>query len=142
TDAYYDEFPNAAAPNELNYPGQSAYLDFSGETLPGIAKYSGNIGIEWNQPFGNNGGEIFWNANVSYSDKFNTDSSLSTYGWIPARTTWDIGFGYNGNIAGGNFGVSLITKNAFDDDTPLGSSWNSYNPPEPRWVGFQITGSF
>lgn len=141
TDAYYKEFTNAAAPNELNYPGQAQYLDFSGETLPGIAKYSGNIGFEWTQPL-SGGAALFINGNVSYSDKFNSDNSLSSYGWVPSRSTWDLSVGYNGNIGNNNFGISLITKNAFDNDTPMSSSWTGYTPPEPRWMGLMVTGSF
>jgi iron complex outermembrane receptor protein len=141
TDAYYDEFPNAAAPNELSYPGQDPYLDYSGRTLPGIARYSGNLGFEWSQPL-SGGSALFVNANVSYSDKFNGDNSLSSYGWIPSRSTWDVSAGYRGSLASGDFGISLITRNAFDDDTPMSRSWTSYTPPEPRWVGLMVTGSF
>jgi Outer membrane receptor for ferrienterochelin and colicins len=139
TDAYYKDFPNAALAAENNWPGANPYADYSGKTLPGVAKYSGNIGIEWSKPLAD-GRKIFINANAAYSDKYNSDNSLSEYGWIPARTLVDASFGYG--TAGGNYTVSLIAKNLFDDDTPLSRSWSSYIPPEPQWLGIMVQGSF
>lgn len=139
TDAVYKEFPNAGLPNEANWPGAAPYADFSGKTLPGVAKYSGNVGLEWFRPL-SGGRELFFNANVAYSSKYNSDDSLSEYGWIPSRTRVDASFGISG--INGGYTLSLITKNLFDDDTPLSRSWNSYVPPEPKWVGLMVQGSF
>jgi iron complex outermembrane receptor protein len=140
TDAWYEDFPNAAAPSEQAWPGQSPYLDYSGKTLPGISRYSGNIGLEWTKPL-SGGHEFFINGNLSYQQRFNNDNSLSEYGWVPSRTIADASFGYGG-FAGGSFSVSLVAKNVFDQDAPLSSSWNSYIPPEPRWLGVLVRGSF
>jgi iron complex outermembrane receptor protein len=139
TDSYYDEFPNAALAVEDASPGAAPYADFSGRTLPGVAKFSGNIGVEWSKPL-SSGRELFFNANASYSDKYNSDNSLSAYGWIPSRTLVDASFGYG--AGSGNYTVSLIARNLFDDDTPLARSWNSYTPPEPSWYGLMVQGSF
>jgi hypothetical protein len=36
--------------------------------------------------------------------------------------------------------VSLLLKNALDDDTVLGQTWNSYTPAVPRWWGVVVSG--
>ena len=36
--------------------------------------------------------------------------------------------------------MSLIVKNALDEDTPTALSWNSYTVREPRWYGLVVSG--
>jgi hypothetical protein len=36
--------------------------------------------------------------------------------------------------------VSLLLKNAFDDDTHVAQTWNSYGPAFPRWWGVVFSG--
>jgi outer membrane receptor protein involved in Fe transport len=139
TDAYYKEFPNAALADEDAWPGAEPYADFSGQALPGLTEYSGNLGIEWRKPLAS-GREVFFNGNLSYSDKYKSDDALSDYSWIPARTLADASIGIGDST--GAYSFSLVAKNLFDDDTPLTKSWNGYTPPEPRWFGIMVQGSF
>lgn len=137
TDAYYEHFPNSAQPSENGYAGAPAYRDVSGETLPGAGKFSGNVGVDWRLPVGDSR-EVHVSANVAYLGKYKSDTSLSDYSWIPGRSLVDLSVGF-GRIDGG-FDVSLLAKNVFDDDTSLATTWNSYTPPEPRWVGVVFSG--
>ena len=40
----------------------------------------------------------------------------------------------------GSFDISLLLKNAFDDDTNVSQTWNSYGPAFPRWWGVVFSG--
>jgi outer membrane receptor protein involved in Fe transport len=137
TDASYKEFPNSAQPSENGFAGAPAYRDLSGSTLPGSSKLSGNLGVDYRHAVWSDK-EIHLSANVAYSSKTNTDNALSEFGWIPGRTVTDLSVGVG--RAGGSFDVGLLAKNVFDDDTPLAVTWNSFIPPEPRWLGVVITG--
>jgi outer membrane receptor for ferric coprogen and ferric-rhodotorulic acid len=139
TDAEYVEFTNSAQPSEDSFPGADPYKDVSGETLPGASKYSFNIGADYRLPIGN-GKEFHTNLNAQYNSKYNSDNSLSSYGWIEGRTLVDFGIGI-GN-ADQTFDVSLIVKNLFDDDTPSTRTWNSYTPANPRWAAISFSGRF
>lgn len=139
TDAKYIEFTNSPQPSENGYTGAPPYQDVSGETLPGASKYSFNIGADYRLPLGN-GKEFHTNLNAQYNSKYNSDNSLSSYGWIEGRTLVDFGIGI-GN-ADQTFDVSLIVKNLFDDDTPSTRTWNNYTPAVPRWAGITFSGRF
>jgi len=139
TDAEYVEFTNSAQPSEDSFPGADQYKDVSGETLPGASKYSFNVGADYRLPIGN-GKEFHTNLNAQYNSKFNSDNSLSSYGWIEGRTLVDFGIGI-GN-ADQTFDVSLIVKNLLDDDTPSTRTWNSYTPANPRWAAISFSGRF
>jgi outer membrane receptor protein involved in Fe transport len=139
TDAEYVEFTNSPQPVENGYAGAPPYQDVSGETLPGASKYSFNIGADYRLPVWDNK-EFHTTLNAQYNSKFNSDNSLSTYGWIEARTVVDFGIGI-GN-ADQTFDVSLIVKNLFDDDTPSTRTWNSYTPAVPRWAAISFSGRF
>ncbi len=139
TDSVYVEFPNSPQPVENGYAGAAPYQDVSGETLPGASKYTFNIGADYRLPVFDSK-EFHINVNAQYNSKFNSDNSLSTYGWIEGRTLVDFAIGI-GN-ANQTFDVSLIVKNLFDDDTPSTRTWNSYTPAVPRWAGITFSGRF
>jgi outer membrane receptor protein involved in Fe transport len=138
TDAYYVEFPTAAQPNEYaNLQATQPYRDISGEQLPGAAKVTFNIGVDYRLPVFSDK-EFHTSLNTLYTSKYNSDNTLSSYGWIPANYSTDLGVGI-GNRKG-TFDVSLIVKNLFDDDTPRSKTWNSYTPAVPRWIGVTFSG--
>lgn len=139
TDAKYIEFTNSPQPAENGYAGAAPYQDVSGETLPGASKYSFNIGADYRLPIGD-GKEFHTNLNAQYNSKYNSDNSLSSYGWIEGRTLVDFGIGI-GN-ADQTFDVSLIVKNLFDDNTPSTRTWNNYTPAIPRWAAISFSGRF
>lgn len=139
TDSIYVEFPNSPQPVENGYAEAPAYQDVSGETLPGASKYSFNIGADYRLPVFDSK-EFHINLNAQYNSKFNSDNSLSTYGWVEGRTLVDFAIGIGS--ANQTFDVSLIVKNLFDDDTPSTRTWNSYTPAVPRWAGITFSGRF
>lgn len=139
TDAKYIEFPNSAQPVEDSFPGALPYKDVSGETLPGASKYSFNIGADYRLPVWD-GKEFHTSLNAQYNSKYNSDNSLSSYGWIEGRTVVDFGIGIGNSDQ--TFDVSLIVKNLFDDDTPSTRTWNNYTPANPRWAAIKFSGRF
>jgi iron complex outermembrane receptor protein len=136
-DAYYADFPNLAQPVENGFIGAPAYRDASGETLPGSFKYAFNLGVDFRQPV-SNGLEFHTSANAAYQSKFNGDIALSSYAWLPGRTLVDLSVGLG--TRSGSFDVSLLLKNAFDDDARVAQTWNSYSPAFPRWWGVMFSG--
>jgi len=136
-DAYYDEFPNSAQPNENGFSGAPPYQDVSGETLPGAYKYAFNTGIDYRQPvFANL--ELITSLNAAYNSSFKSDNALSSYSVIPAKTLVDFAIGI-GRV-NQNFSVTLLAKNLLNDNTPLTASWNSFTPAYSRWLGVAVNG--
>ena len=136
-DAYYAEFPNLAQPVENGFSTAPPYRDASGENLPGSFKYALNLGVDWRVPFSEKL-EFHTSANAAWQSKFNSDVALSSYAWIPARTIVDVAAGLG--TRNGSFDISLLLKNALDDDTNVAQTWNSYGPAFPRWWGVVFSG--
>jgi iron complex outermembrane receptor protein len=136
-DAYYASFPNLAQPVENGFIGADPYRDASGETLPGSFKYAFNLGLDYRVPV-SSGLELHTSANAAYQSKFNGDIALSSYAWLPGRTLVDLSLGLG--TRSGSFDVSLLLKNALDDDTRVAQTWNSYSPAFPRWWGVMFSG--
>jgi outer membrane receptor protein involved in Fe transport len=139
TDAEYVEFTHSPQPSENGYAGAPQYQDVSGKTLPGASKYSFNIGVDYRLPVWD-GKEFHTSLNAQYNSKFNSDNSLSSYGWVDGRTLVDFGIGLGNSNQ--TFDVNLVVKNLFDDDTPLSRNWNSYTPAHPRWIALTFSGRF
>jgi outer membrane receptor protein involved in Fe transport len=136
-DAYYAEFPNLAQPVENGFAGAPPYRDASGQTLPGSFKYAFNLGVDYRRPF-SDALEFHTSANAAWQSRFNSDVALSSYAWIDGRTLVDLSFGVGTRT--GSFDVSLLLKNALDDDTRVAQTWNSYSPAFPRWWGVVFSG--
>lgn len=142
TDAHYVYFPQAAQPVELGNLAASTtnpqpYRDISGEQLPGAAKVTFNIGIDYRLPVFSDK-EFHTSLNTLYTGKYNSDNALSSYGWIDASSSTDLSIGL-GNRKG-TFDVNLVVKNLFDDDTPRAKTWNTITPAVPRWIGVTFSG--
>ncbi|MBC3873189.1 TonB-dependent receptor [Undibacterium flavidum] len=136
-DAKFKDFPNSAQPAENGYTGAAAYRSLTGESLPGAAKFTFNIGVDYRLPiFGNK--EFHTSVNTQYSSKYNSDNALSSYAVIPARYLTDLAIGVGTKSQ--SFDVSLVVKNAFNDKTDILRTWNSYTPAVPRWVGVTLSG--
>jgi iron complex outermembrane recepter protein len=136
-DARYKNFPNSAQPLENGYAGASPYQDVSGQSLPGAAKLSFNIGVDYRQTVWNDK-EFHTTFNTAYTSKFNSDTSLSSYGWIPSSNITDLAIGIGNRKQ--SFDISFLVKNLFNDDTPLLRTWNTYTPAVPRWYGVVVSG--
>jgi len=133
-DARYTSFPLAAKPDEHAYlPG--AYIDQSGLTLPGAARWTGNIGAEYRRPVAGN--EYHASVNTAFTSRYNNTDTLSSYGWVAGGATTDLSLGIGFK---GGFDISLIVKNAFDNRKHE-PAWLSYSPnPYPRWYGVSFSG--
>lgn len=143
TKAIFNDFPNAGLPLDFDATpyGDKPYRDLSGEDLPGAPRWSFNVGPDYRLPvsLGVFGRKIFHtSANWAFQSSQNTDNALSVYGEIPSSSIWDLSVGVG--TVDEKFDVSLIVKNAFNNDVPLTSTWNTYTPAIPRWIGLEFSG--
>lgn len=140
-DAKYVSFPNSGQPPE-NGNQAAPYQDVSGQTLPGASKYSFNAGVDFAYPIAVNK-EFRVNANSAYISRWNSDNTLSSYGWIPSSILTDASAGVAFKTASGStYEIDVLAKNVFNDKTPLTATWNTYTPADPRWVGVVFRGGF
>jgi len=143
-DAIYTDFKNSAKPLEQNFPGSPAYQDVTGQTLPGAAKFTFNIGPEFRIPLqalgfqalGKN--EFHTSFNTSFTSSYKSDVSLSDYSTIKANSYTDIAIGVGRRDK--LFDISLVGKNVFNNQTPSAILWNSYTPGLPQWFGVMVSG--
>jgi iron complex outermembrane receptor protein len=135
TDARYISFPLAAKPDELAYlPG--AYIDQSGLTLPGVAKWTGNIGAEYRAPAWTDK-QFHTSFNTAFTSRYNNTDTLSSYGYVPGNAVTDFSIGLSFKSG---FDVSLVVKN-LTDNRKHEPAWVSYSPnPYPRWYGLTFSG--
>lgn len=137
TSAKYVDFTNSAQPNENGYPGAPNYQDVSGSYLAGASRFTFNIGAEYRRPvLGNR--EFHTDINTAFNSGYNSDTSLSSYGWVKRKFVTDFGIGLSTKNA--TFDVSLLAKNVFNQSVPNAQTWNSYTPATPRWVGLIFSG--
>lgn len=138
TDARYVDFGNAAFPEELGYLASSTnpYMDQSGKTLPGVSKWTFNVGAEYRRPV--LGDKIFHASfNTNYQSKYNNTDNLSSYGWITPLSRTDLSIGLQ---LSKQFDLSFVARNAFNDRSHE-EGWASYAPyPYPRWIGISLSG--
>lgn len=139
TDATYRKFPFAPNPAELGGSNPAgAYYDASGKTLPGAPKVSGNLFADFTYPLSRT-----WafqsSLNYNYQSSYYTDTLLSRYARTDPLGTTDLSVGLARQD--GRFGISLVARNLFDQDTGVPLTWNSYKPGIPRWVGLTIQAS-
>jgi iron complex outermembrane recepter protein len=140
-DAKYRDFPNAGQPPE-NGNLTATYRDVSGETLPGASKYSFNLGADVEVPFAANK-ELRISLNSAYASRWNSDNTLSSYGWIPSSVVTDASVGIaHRTDSGSRFEYGILAKNVFDNRKHLSETWNTFIPADPRWVGLVFKGSF
>jgi len=135
-DAYYRNFQNSGQPVENGNLTAQPLRDISGSTLPGAAKFTGNLGLDYNHPVFN-GYVAHGNFNLAFTSKYNSDVRLSSFSTVPAYAIGDLALGIG--TADQRFDVSLLVKNLFDDNTSQVVTWNSYVPAVPRFYGLQFS---
>ena len=135
-DAYYRDFQNSAQPVENGNLTSQPLRDISGSRLPGAAKFTGNLGADYNQPI-LDGYVAHTNFNLAYTSNYNSDVRLSSYATVPAYAIGDLAFGIG--TADQKFDVSVLIKNVFNDDTSQNITWNSTVPATPRFYGVQFS---
>ncbi|TYC54449.1 TonB-dependent receptor [Zoogloea oleivorans] len=135
-DARYKDFPNAGKPSELAYLS-SPFIDRSGQRLGEAPYWTVNVSGEYRRPvFGD---KVFHTSfTTAYIGSTTTDELMSDYSWVPDRATTDLAIGLGHHK--GNYDVTLIAKNAFNNNAHE-KGWNSYTPyPYPRWFGIVLSG--
>jgi iron complex outermembrane receptor protein len=139
--AKYKKFETAPLNPETNpdrtAPGYSDYQDFSGRILPGAAKYTGNLGVDFRYPLWSKY-EVFANANANYTSRYNSDISLSRYSWINDYTVFDAGLGFGRRDQG--FSVTLLGRNIADAEGKAYNWQNGILDTTPRWYGVIFAG--
>jgi iron complex outermembrane receptor protein len=125
-DAFYTDFKNSPKPPELTYLSEP-FVDQTGKNLPGAAKWTFNLGVEYRVPVLSNY-EFHSSFNTAYTSDYVNSDDLSAYSYKPDYTRTDASIGIN--TSDGNFDVSLIVKNAY-------APW-----PYPRWFGVAVSGKF
>jgi iron complex outermembrane recepter protein len=138
-DAFYKDFENAGKPVEA--ANQAApYRDATGMALPGAAKYTFDVDVSFRRTVIQDK-DFFASFDTAYTSGYNSDvAALSAYAWIPAHSSTDVSIGVGRSDR--KFDLSLLIKNAFNDQTPLAQTWDSYTPAPPRWTGVMMTGKF
>lgn len=135
-DARYKEFRNSPQPAESNYTGAPAFADISGRTLPGAAKYTANIGVEYRLPVGG-GREFHIDINDAFTSGYNVDVPLSVYGWVDKYNIVDLGIGLGHSNR--SWDVTLLVKNATNEwARNYGFSTGAIDAT-PRWIGLSFT---
>lgn len=135
--AKYKEFPTAPNTPERNPATSGPYQDLGGQILPGAAKYTGNLGIDWRYPVAGKY-EIFVNGNANYTSRYNSDITLSQYSWIDDYTVVDAGLGFGRQDRG--FSVTLLGKNLAQAEGKAYNWQNGMLDTTPRWYGMVIAG--
>lgn len=133
--AVFKDFKNSGQPLENgNLP--SPYRDVTGQNLPGAARFTANLGVDYHRPV-LSGGWFHTSLNYAYTTRYNSDPLLSSYGWVPAYGIVDYAIGL-GRVDD-KFDVTVLAKNLFNNQTSQVVLWNSYIPVVPRWVGVQFS---
>lgn len=135
-DATYKRFPNLGQPAE-NANLKDKYRDVSGQALPGAAKWTGNFGIGYRAPVTEHK-DLVINGNYAFTSRYNSDITLSSYGWTKAHGIADLSVGIGTRDQ--KFEASIIARNLFDENESQVKTWNSFVPVPERWVGVMFTG--
>lgn len=138
-DTYYKVFTDSPQPVE-DGDAANPYRNISGQTLPGAARFTADLGGEFRRPVLDSGAAVHFGFDTLYTGRDNTDTTgaLSSYAWVPGSsiTDADLGFAWPGN----RFDISLVVKNLTNNNVPVLRTWNSYEPAFARWWGVQFTG--
>lgn len=141
-EATYDEYPNAPLPAELGWrsraPYNEAYIDRSGEALPGAPKVTFNLGATYRKPY--SFGEVHSSVNVGYVGAQNNGDDFSEYTKQDGYYTVDASLGLAS--LNSKFDLTLIAKNLFDV-APHEKGWSGYAPSVyRRWIGVEFSSKF
>ena len=171
TDAKYVRFTNAPCPPELTggtaqaldasgnptgatsaagTPGgvSPAFCDISGQRLPGVSRWAGSFGAEYNLPATGAGlpGDFYLGYDGSYRSKFSSNPSRSLYTDVAGYSLSNIRVGYR---EGSRMNLFAWVRNVFDKNyfdllaTQSGSTGLIVGQPgDPRTYGVTVSRSF
>ncbi|SDM63834.1 iron complex outermembrane recepter protein [Daejeonella rubra] len=148
TDAKYVRFTNAPLPLEetgLTVGGvQVAFKDISGGQLPGISKWAGSLGGEYNTPtkFFNKEAKFFTAIDGYYRSSFSSSPSPSAYLNIDGYTLLNARIGYKATrgLSAYVWGRNLFNKDYFEQLLPAGGNAGHYAGVlgDPRTYGLTL----
>ncbi|HMV10525.1 MAG TPA: TonB-dependent receptor [Cyclobacteriaceae bacterium] len=152
TDGEYVKFTNAPLPLEetgTTVDGvQVAFKDISGETLPGISKWSGSLGGEFTAPvnFLRQGGRFFFAVETFYRSTFSSSPSPSKYLNVDGYSLVNIrtGFRVSGGVSATLWARNVLNKDYFEQLLPAGGNAGHYAGVlgDPRTYGVTLHYSF
>ncbi len=139
-DAFYKNYPNSPKPVE-DADQTNPYRNVTGFALPGAARVTGDFGYEYRVlvlvPL-LRAAEFHVGGDTRYTSRYNTDTALSSYAWVPGGSITDLAIGLG--KADRKFDFSVVVKNLTNNDIPVVKTWNSYQPAFERWFGLQVAG--
>jgi len=148
TDAKYVRFTNAPLPLEetgLTVGGvQVAFKDISGGLLPGISKWAGSVGGEYNTPtkFFNKDAKFFTAIDGYYRSSFSSSPSPSAFLNIDGYTLLNARIGYKATkgLSAYVWGRNLFNKDYFEQLLPAGGNAGHYAGVlgDPRTYGLTL----
>lgn len=152
TEGKYVKFTNAPLPLEetgLTVEGvQVAFKDISGGELPGISKWAGSLGGDFNLPgtFLRQAGKFFVGFDTYYRSEFSSSPSPSQYLNIEGYTILNARLGFR---ASNGTSISVWVRNLLDKDyyeqlLPAGGNAGHYAGVlgDPRTLGITVRQSF
>ncbi len=148
TDAKYVTFTNAPLPLEETGASkdgvQVAFKDISGGELPGISKWAGSLGGEYNTPtaFLGKAGKFFLALDGYYRSSFSSSPSPSAYLNIESYTLVNgrLGFRSNNGLSVFAWGRNLLDKDYYEQLLPAGGNAGHYAGVlgDPRTYGITL----
>jgi len=148
TDAKYVRFTNAPLPLEetgLTVGGvQVAFKDISGGLLPGISKWAGSVGGEYNTStkFFNKDAKFFTAIDGYYRSSFSSSPSPSAYLNIDGYTLLNARIGYKATkgLSAYVWGRNLFNNDYFEQLLPAGGNAGHYAGVlgDPRTYGLTL----
>lgn len=125
-DVRYTDYENApCAPEVAFQAGAPASCDLTGHQVVGASKWIANLNGSYLWDLGN-GLQPYVNASYAFRSRAVGTIDDSEYGQIPSYALINLSTGLRGDLADGQWDVSLWLKNA-GDKTYFTSLWNSAN---------------
>jgi iron complex outermembrane recepter protein len=142
SDGKYASYPNGPCPIELTGSATTS-CNLSGNSLPGLPKWSGSFGGEYTVPvpLAAQDGEIFLRSDVSAKSKILGDATGSAYTVINGYTLVNGSIGYRTP----HWEVAVFARNLFDKDYLQNVTVQAGNsglivgtPSDPRTIGVTL----
>jgi iron complex outermembrane receptor protein len=146
TDGRYISFPDAPPPLELT--GGPSFVDISGSVLPGISRWAGSVGAEYDHPtpLAGHAGDVFVSFDTSARSSFSSSPTYSKYlvadgyGIVNTRVGFRAAAGWTMFVWAHN----LFDKNYYELLTAAPGNTGLYvgQPGDPRTIGVTMRLTF
>jgi iron complex outermembrane receptor protein len=146
TDGRYVSFPDAPPPLELT--GGPSFVDISGSVLPGISRWAGSLGAEYDRPtaLASHAGDVFVSVDANARTSFSSSPTYSKYlvadgyGIVNTRIGFRAAAGWTMFVWAHN----LFDKNYYELLTAAPGNTGLYvgQPGDPRTIGVTLRLAF